>query len=114
MKKLRFFSSSSKRKIETQSSEIADETEQGIHAIKDFFADGNSGNDEDESKNCCNIWDKTFKSVNFLKIHDTKYHIKNGSQNIYNCDNCNCDNWELVPPKKMGNENCDGAAEHYL
>ena len=79
---------SAKRKIETPSLEIADETEQGMQAIKDSFAEGNSDNDEDETKNSCNMWDKKFKSFNFLKIHDTKYHIKHGSQNIYKCDNC--------------------------
>ena len=82
--------------IETPFLERPGETEHGMHIAEDKYVSPEvviekSKHDkiQDKKDNSCDVCNKKFKSVNFPKNHDMKYHIKQGSQNIYKCDNCN-------------------------
>ena len=78
---------SEKHEDKTLSSERPGETKHGMHIVedKDVFIEvieEKSEHDkvEDKKDNRCNVCDKRFKSVNFLKNHDIKYHQKRAAK----------------------------------
>ena len=62
------------------------DNEPGIHIIEDKYVSTEVVEEKIEHDkvqykrdNSCNVCDKKFKSINFLKNHNIKYHIKQGS-----------------------------------